>query len=213
MPLSLTPISVKDSANTPKPLVAYNDGTNSAFANVLLDNGGALISPATADNQATANTALASIAAKIPAKGLAAAAASTPVVIASDQAAVPVAMTANTSGGASTFCANGASGSPLLTNTLTAVKTSAGNLYGFDFVNTGNASAFVQLFDAAAGSVTLGTTPAKMAKWVPAGGSWEEKFGGEGKIAFGTAITMAATTTASGNTAPGTGILANVTFK
>lgn len=238
MTLTLTPITFLDGAGASKPVVSYYDGTSNVVAHVLLDGTGALLSPATSGKQDTANTALgapgdaavtnpASSASVIAAlkgiltavanimpKGQATMANSSPVAIASDQAAVPVALTANTTGGASTFSASGASGgNALLTNTPVAVKASAGNLYGFDFVNTGSAAAYVQLFDAAAGSVTLGTTAPKLSKWVPAGGAWEEKFAGDGKITFGTAITVAATTTATGNTAPVTGILANVTFK
>ncbi|QEL14801.1 hypothetical protein [Limnoglobus roseus] len=263
MTFTSNPITVKDSAAADKSIIAYNDGTSSAFAHPLLDSTGAIISPATSGNQtagnaslatiatntsglatataqaagnsslasiatnttgaataaaqATGNSSLASVAtntANIPAKGQATMANSLPIAIASDQPAVPVAMTANTAGGTSTFCANGAAGgNALLTSTPVAVKASAGNLYGFDFVNTGNAAAYVQIFDLAVGSVTLGTTAPKLSKWVPAGGSWEEKFGGEGKISFANAIVMAATSTPSGSTTPATGILANVTFK
>ena len=237
MPFNSAPISVKDSSGDVKPMIAFNDGTNNAFANAQLDATGALISPATsalqtagnasltaiasqtagaatAANQVSTNNKLDTVIARTPALGSTTSANATPVVIASDQGALPFAATANTAGGASTFCANGASGgNALLTNNPVAVKSSAGNLYGFDFVNTGAAAAFVQIFDLAVGAVTLGTTVAKMSKWVPAGGAWEEKFGGEGKISFTNAITVAATTTASGNTAPATGILANVTFK
>jgi len=206
------------SPNTPLPTganviggVTEADGSNAALG-AKAD--AAVTNPASTASAIALLKGILTSALNILPKGQATSANSAPVVIASDQAALPFAATANSSGGASTYCANGASGgNALLTNTAAAVKTSAGNLYGFDFVNTGNATAYVQIFDAATGSVTLGTTVAKMSKWVPAGGSWEEKFGGEGKITFGTAITMAATTTASGNTAPATGIIANVTFK
>jgi len=120
---------------------------------------------------------------------------------------------ANTTGGTSTYEACGGTGNALLTNTAVAVKASAGNLYGVAFVNTGGVSAFVQMFDLATGSVTLGTTVPKMVFWVPAGGAWEEKFTGEAKVSFATAITVAATTTGTGNTAPSTGIMATVIYK
>lgn len=61
MPFSSSPITVKDAASADKALIAYNDGTNSAFAHPLLDNAGALISPATAGRQDTGNASLASI--------------------------------------------------------------------------------------------------------------------------------------------------------
>ncbi len=120
---------------------------------------------------------------------------------------------ANTVGGASTYSAVGGTGNALLTATLVAIKASGGNLYGFDFVNTGATDAYVQFFDLAAGGVTLGTTVPKLSKWVPSGGAWEEKFSGEAKVTFATAITIAATATPTGNGAPATGILANILFK
>lgn len=131
----------------------------------------------------------------------------------SAQAALQTVGVAGTTGGASTWCATGGTGNALLTNAAVAVKTSAGSLYGVNFRNQNASDVFVQLFDLAVAGVTLGTTPPKLAFWVPAGGSWEEKFTGEGKIAFATAITIAATTTATGNTAPSSGILANIIYK
>ncbi len=58
MTFSSTPITVKDSAAADKSLIAYNDGTSSAFAHPLLDNTGAIISPATSGKQDIGNTAL-----------------------------------------------------------------------------------------------------------------------------------------------------------
>ena len=230
MTFTSTPITVKDANSADKPLVAYSNGAASAFAHPLLDSAGAIINPATVENQSITNSSLAAIEALLAALdvvaniaqvggatltlGQKAMTASVPVVLASDQGGVAVVTAASTSGGVSTFSANGASGgNALLTNSLVAVKTSAGSLYGFDFVNTGNAAAYVQIFDAAPGSVTLGTTPPKLSKWVPPGGSWEEKFAGEGRINFSTAITIAATSTATGNGAPNAPLLANVNYK
>jgi len=172
-------------------------------------------SPATSALQTTGNTSLASIATNtgnIPAKGSATSANSTPVVIASDQGAVPVSQAANTSGGASTYAAVGGTGNALLTNTAVAVKASAGNLYGVNFVNPSTISAaYVQVFDAT--SVTLGTTVPKLSFWVPAGGAYDKEFVGEEKISFATGIMFAATSTATGSTAPAAGILANIVYK
>lgn len=120
--------------------------------------------------------------------------------------------TASATGGAASYSATGGTGNALLTNTAIAVKTSAGSLFGVNFVNTGASAAYVQVFDAAAGSVTLGATVPKLSFWVPAGGAWEEKFSAFG-VAFATAITVAATATATGSTAPAIGIIANITFK
>lgn len=129
-----------------------------------------------------------------------------------DNGVVAVRVVASTSGGQSTYAALGGTGNALLTNTPVSVKASAGELRGLDFVNTGASAAYVQIFDVASGSVTLGTTVPKMSKWVPAGGAWEEKFGDDG-IQFSTAITVAATTTTTGSTAPATGIIANIVYK
>ena len=62
MTFTSTPITVKDSVAADKSIIAYNDGTSSAFAHPLLDNAGAIISPATAGNQTTGNSSLATIA-------------------------------------------------------------------------------------------------------------------------------------------------------
>lgn len=61
MTFTSSPITVKDSAAADKSIIAYNDGTSSAFAHPLLDNTGAIISPATAGNQTAANSKLDSV--------------------------------------------------------------------------------------------------------------------------------------------------------
>ena len=65
MPFTSTPITVKDSAAADKSLIAYNDGTSSAFAHPLLDNAGAIINPANAGNQVTTNSKLDSVIAEL----------------------------------------------------------------------------------------------------------------------------------------------------
>lgn len=137
---------------------------------------------------------------------------SLPVVLASNQTSIPVTLNTSTTGGWSTYSAQGGTGNALLTNSAIAIAASAASLGGVDFVNLGGSAAFVQIFNVAAASVVLGTTVPKIVKWVPAGGSWEEKFGDVG-IAFSTAISVAATTTTTGSTAPGTGINANIEYK
>lgn len=51
MTYSLTPINILDAAGATKPVISYNDGTNNAVAHSLLDNAGALISPAVLTSQ------------------------------------------------------------------------------------------------------------------------------------------------------------------
>lgn len=118
-----------------------------------------------------------------------------------------VSSAANTNGGASTFFAAAQS------NTVTAVKSSAGNVYGFSLKNTTAADAYIQMFDLATGSVTLGTTTPKLSFWIPASGSYDYAFNGESKLTFATAISIAVTTTATGSTAPATGLVANIFYK
>jgi hypothetical protein len=118
-----------------------------------------------------------------------------------------VSATANTTGGTSSYF-NAALG-----NTVSSVKSSAGNLYGFTFQNPNSTAAYVQLFDLVSNSVTLGTTAPKLSYWVPAGGSYDLVATGEAKISFATAISIAATTTATGSTTPSVGVLTNMLFK
>ena len=116
-------------------------------------------------------------------------------------------------GGVSTYCFAGGTGNALLTSTVVQVgSTAAHSLYGIDFVNTGSSAAYVQIFDLASGSVVLGTTVPKIVKWIPAGGGWEEKWSGENRLLFSTAISFAATTTPTGSTAPSTALLGNVEY-
>ena len=111
----------------------------------------------------------------------------------------------NTSSGESTYT------NSALSNTVAAVKTTPGIIYGYNFVNKGVADAWVQFFDVASASVTPGTTAPKLSLWLPAGGGFEEKqaLG----IAFGTAISIIATTASTGGSAPATAIVANVFYK
>lgn len=113
MPLNPAPITVKDAANADKAMVAFNDGTNNAFAQPVLNADGGLINPATAENQASTNAAIGAPAdaaassdtgtfslialvkrglqnwttllARTPVLGAALAAASSPVALATDQ--------------------------------------------------------------------------------------------------------------------------------
>jgi hypothetical protein len=94
-----------------------------------------------------------------------------------------------------------------LTNTKVAVKASAGNLYGYHIYNPNTSVVYIQIFNLASASVTLGTTTPTMVLVVPANGWLELMF--PVPISFGTAITLAATTTASGSTAPSSTLIAN----
>lgn len=84
--------------------------------------------------------------------------------------------------------------------TATALKASAGQLYSLVLANPNASAVWVQLFNKATGSVTLGTTAPDWSVMVPAGGVvvWNNDLG----LAFGTAISFACTTTRAGATGP-----------
>lgn len=87
-----------------------------------------------------------------------------------------------------------------LTNTVVSVKASAGNVYQALSYNSGAAYAFIQVFDVASGSVTLGTTTPKYVFPVPNAGVYDTPI--PMPITHSTAISIAATSTATGNVAP-----------
>lgn len=95
-------------------------------------------------------------------------------------------------------------------NAATAVKTSTGRLYNYNVYNPNASVAFLQVWDLAVGSVTVGTTAPKASYAIPAGGVWDG--GLIYSLGFATAITIAATTTATGATAPGTGLVVNLGY-
>ena len=121
-------------------------------------------------------------------------------------------VTAN-SGGYSTWCASGATGgNPLLTETAVEVVVGQHALKGWDFTNFTQDTVYVQVFDLPNFDVTVGATPPKMIKPVPALSTWKETFDNEG-IAFGNAITIAVTASLVGNTNPTAGTLANIFYR
>jgi len=84
--------------------------------------------------------------------------------------------------------------------TKTAIKASGGIVYGWYFYNSNSTVAYVQFFNLASGSVTLGTTAPTMSLGVPplSGANLLEESG----IGFNAAITIAITTTRAGSTGP-----------
>lgn len=99
-----------------------------------------------------------------------------------------------------------------LAATAVAVKTSAANLYGWDFMSlAAAANIFVQFFDLPVASVTLGTTTPRISVGIP---------NGQGKVlspvtptTYVNAITVACTATATGSGAPGGNCIANIFLK
>lgn len=98
-----------------------------------------------------------------------------------------------------------------LSSTKQAVKTSKARLYGWNISNPNGSDVFVQFFDLASGSVTVGTTTPTFAVWIPPSGGIDGNwtFG----IEFETAVTIAATTTATGSTAPGSALNCNLFYR
>ena len=97
-----------------------------------------------------------------------------------------------------------------LVATAVAVKASAGQVYGYHISNRSNAEAYVHFYDIAQGSVTVGTSTRLRTLHIPQDGVIDTAldFG----LTFGTAITIAATTTITGSTAPSTGLLVMVDY-
>lgn len=97
-------------------------------------------------------------------------------------------------------------------NTAQSVKGTPGRLYFIEVSNPNAADAYLQLFDLATGSVTVGATTPKLSLLVPAGDGTKD--GAMDKVFtiglhFGTAITYACTTTATGSGDPTTGLVCN----
>jgi hypothetical protein len=98
-----------------------------------------------------------------------------------------------------------------LTNTKTQVKSGAGNFGGYMFYNPNASVEYIQVWDVASGSITVGTTAPTYVIPIPAttGANVEFSVG----IAHATAINIAATTTPTGSTAPGTALVGFVIYK
>lgn len=96
------------------------------------------------------------------------------------------------------------------TATVTAVKASAGRVHGYHIYNSNTADAFLHFYDIASGSVTVGTSTRLRTLWIPAGGAIDSLF--VVPLTFGTAISIAATTTITGSTTPTTGLLVDIDY-
>ena len=92
-----------------------------------------------------------------------------------------------------------------LANTPTAIKASAGVLYGLQIENTQGAAAYIQIFNVATGSVTLGTTTPDLEILVAATSQKEVILPNLG-VPFTTAISIASTTGSKGSTGSSNGV-------
>lgn len=100
-------------------------------------------------------------------------------------------------------------------NTAQTVKTTGGRIHYLEVSNPNATDAYIQFYDAAAGSVTVGTTTPVQSFLVPAGdgtkdAGTEKTFNFPWK--FNDAITYACTTTATGSTDPTTGLVVNILY-
>jgi hypothetical protein len=100
-----------------------------------------------------------------------------------------------------------------LSTTVKSVKSSGGNLYGWHIQNTNTVDVYVQIFNVASGAVVLGSTSPNMVLVIPAAATasasgilddWLAT-----PIGFGTAISIAATSTDTGSGAPSNALLVN----
>ena len=95
-----------------------------------------------------------------------------------------------------------------LSTTLTRIAATGSNLSGYNISNPNAATVYVQIFDAAAtGDVTLGSTTPNLSIAVPAFGVTDAL--PSSGVAFQNGIVIAATTTATGSSAPSTALVAN----
>lgn len=98
-----------------------------------------------------------------------------------------------------------------LSNTNSQVKSGAGTLGGWYIYNPNASVAYVQIYDTATGSITVGTTVSVLSIGIPptSAANLELTLG----LAFATAICVAATTAAGNSTAPGTALDCNFWYK
>jgi hypothetical protein len=98
-----------------------------------------------------------------------------------------------------------------LSTTVVPVKASAGNLGGYSFYNPNASVSYIQLFNIAQGSVVLGTTTPTYVIPIPATSAVNIEI--TNGLSHSVAISAAATTTPTGLTAPGTGLVGFFLFK
>lgn len=98
-----------------------------------------------------------------------------------------------------------------LVATPVSVKSSSGRLFGYHIYNPNTSTIYVHFYDTASGSVSVGTTTRRISVAVPAFGLLDSVVI-YSIYSFATAISIAATTTLTGTTAPTTGLLTNIFY-
>lgn len=98
-----------------------------------------------------------------------------------------------------------------LTNTAVAVKPSAGQLMMLFCFNPNSSQVYIQLYNKAASGVTVGTTLPLISAPIASANTGGFALSTNGLL-FSTAISAAATTTATGGSAPSTAVDCNFGF-
>ena len=96
-------------------------------------------------------------------------------------------------------------------NSAQVGATGAANLYALEVYNQNTTYTFVQFYDVAAGSVTVGTTVPLFTLPIPPQGAIEKNYANPKN--FTTALTYACTTTPTGSGDPATGLVLNLSIK
>lgn len=99
-----------------------------------------------------------------------------------------------------------------LTSTAVAIKASAGQLGMLLCSNTNVVQEYVQVFNIASGSVSVGSSTPLLSFPIPAAATGGFPLASLVGIQFGTAISVAATTTATGSGAPTTALDCNAAY-
>lgn len=116
--------------------------------------------------------------------------------------------TPGTTGGWLSINATAADGATACTNSAQAIKASAGTFGGYFYNNPNTADEYIQVYNVAFGSVTVGTTNPQLTFHLPGAASNSVAANleiGNG-LNFATAMSFACTTTAGGNGAPSTAL-------
>lgn len=95
-------------------------------------------------------------------------------------------------------------------NSAQAVLAAAGKVVGYHIYNPNTSEVFLQFYNTAAGGVTPGTTTPVRTIIIPPRGVIDTALPYE--LPFSTAITIAATTTATGGTDPTTGLVGEIDY-
>lgn len=96
-------------------------------------------------------------------------------------------------------------------NTAQAVAARPGRIYNIEVSNPNATGVYLQLFDALAANVTVGTTIPSLSFFIPPSGAMDKNY--SIPIQFGIGITYACTTTSTGNGDPATGLIVNMLYR